>query len=51
MKKIGQFLEVHISKTTWPIFLKFGIPSRVYGGHNIHKFDTNQSSGYRDTRC
>ena len=32
-KKIGQFLETHISKTTWLIFIKFGMPSHVYGGH------------------
>ena len=51
MKKIGQFLETHISKTTWPIFLKFSMPSRVYGGHKIHKFDRNWSSSYRDLKC
>ena len=51
MKKIGQFLEIHISRTTWPIFLKFGMPSRVYGGHKIPKFDRNRSSSYRDARC
>ena len=51
MKKIGQFLETHISKTTWPIFPKFGMPSRVYGGPKIRKFDKSRSGGYRDTRC
>ena len=44
MKKIGQFLETHISKTTWLIFFKFSMPSRVYGGHNICKFGTNRPS-------
>ena len=51
MKKIRKFLERHISKTTWPIFLKFGMPSHVYGGHIIRKFDRNRFSSYRDMRC
>ena len=51
MKKIGQFLETHISKTAWPSFLKFGMPSHVYGEHKIRKFDRNQSSSYRDMGC
>ena len=42
--KIGQFSETHISKITWLIFLKFGMPSHVYGGHKIRKFDRNWSS-------
>ena len=40
-EKYGQFLETHISKPTWLIFLKFGMPSREYGGHIIYKFDRN----------
>ena len=51
MKKIGQFSEAYISLTTKPIFFKFGMQSRVYGGHNICTFDGNWSSGYRDMRC
>ena len=51
MKKIGQFSEAYISQTTKPIFFKFGMQSRVYGGHTICKFDRNRSGGYRDMRC
>ena len=51
VKKIGQFSEAYISQTTKPIFLKFGMQSRVYAGHKIYQFDRNQCSGYRDMRC
>ena len=51
MKKIGKFSEAYILQTTKPIFFKFGMRSRVYGGHKICKFDRNQSSGYRDMMC
>ena len=51
MKKIGQFSEAYISQTTKPIFFKFGIQSRVNGGHKICKFDRNRLSGYGDMRC
>ena len=51
MKKIGQFSEAYILQTTKPNFFKFGMQSRVYGGHKISKFDRNQSSGYRDMMC
>ena len=51
VKKIGQFSEAYILQTTKPIFFKFGMRSRVYGGHKICKFDRNQSSGYRDMMC
>ena len=50
-RRKNMFSEVHISKTTWPIFLKFGMPSRVYGGYKICKFNRNRSSSYRDMRC
>ena len=50
-EKYGQFLEMHISKMYLPDFLKFGMSSRVYEGHKIHKFDRNLSSSYRDMRC
>ena len=51
MKKIGQFSEAYISQTTKSIFFKFGMQSRVYGGHKIYKFDKNWSSSYRDMMC
>ena len=48
MKKIKEFSETHISKTT--ANFKFDMPSHVYRGHIICKFDRNQSSSYRDMR-
>ena len=37
----GQFSEAYNLQTTKPIFFKFGMRSRVYGGHKICKFDRN----------
>ena len=52
MKKIRQFSETHISKSSYLAdFFKFVVPGRVYGGHKIDKFDRNWSSTYRDMRC
>ena len=45
------FRSIYILQTTKLIFFKFGMRSRVYGGHKICKFDRNQSSGYRDMMC
>ena len=33
MKKLSQFLEVHISETSGAIYLKFGIWGTDVGGH------------------
>ena len=46
-EKYEENLETNISAD----FLKFSMPSHVYGGHKICKFDRNRSSSYRDTRC
>ena len=35
-------------KTYLANFLKFGMPSCVYGGHKINKFYRNRTSSYRD---
>ena len=42
--KIGQFSEMHISQTTYPIFFKFGMQSQahIWRAENC-KFDRNQS--------
>ena len=47
---MGQFSGTHISQTTGLIFLKFGMYTRVYGGHPICEFDRNWLSNYQDTR-
>ena len=38
VKKIGQFLEMHILQTAYWIFAQCCIQSHVYGGHKICKF-------------
>ena len=50
VKKMGQFLGTHISRTTRLISFKFGMWSRIYEEHKICEFDRNRPSGNRDMR-
>ena len=50
VKKIGEFLRIHISGNAKAISLKFGMWGGVYGGHKICKFGTNLPGSYEDTR-
>ena len=50
VKKMGQFLEVYILRTTDAISFKFVTYSHVYVEHKICKFGRNPPSSLTDTR-